>query len=63
MFSDVAEDGTQGADPQRTVTRNGNMMLAFLPRGEAHMAACLARYLVAIAREQNSKFLAADISR
>ena len=34
-LSDVAEDGTQCADPQRTVTRNRDVMLALLHGGQA----------------------------
>jgi hypothetical protein len=40
--ADIAsQDGTQCADPQRTVAQNRDVMLAFLRCGQAHMTACL----------------------
>jgi hypothetical protein len=62
MLRYVVEDGTQCTDAQRTVMGNCDMMLTLLHRGKAQMTACLARYLVAIAPEKSTEFLAADIS-
>ena len=61
MFSDVIEDGTEGADPQRTVTRNRDVMLTPLRRCQAQVAACLACCFVAILPEQARQFLPADV--
>ena len=40
-----------------------NVMLALLHRGQAHVTACLARHLVAVAPEQDRQLVAAEISR
>jgi hypothetical protein len=62
VLSHVSENGTQRANPQRLVTRNGNVVLAALSRRQAHMATSLPRYFIAVALKQNSQFFATEVA-
>lgn len=46
MHGHLREDGGQCADAQRSVIRNGDVVLAALGRGQAEMAPCLSRHLI-----------------
>ena len=63
VLSYVSEDSIQCADPERLVTGNRDTVLASLSGSQAHVAAGLPCYFVAIAPKQDGRFLTTQFPR
>lgn len=62
VLGHVSQNSSQCADPERLVTGNRDMVLASLIGSQAHVAASLACYFVAIAPKQDGQFLTTEVA-